>query len=89
MMPFVQYSLNVDAEGVYVRYVDAPNQPFDKHLRKRIKSMDEFISFLQSRLNQFKLHPDQLIIMASSSMDFPQDYTKDPAVIALANEMRS
>jgi hypothetical protein len=51
--------------------------------------MDDFIAFLKARIKKFKLKADDLIIMCSSSMDFPEQETKDKKVIALARELRS
>ncbi len=88
MMPGIQYSLGVEKDGVYVRYVNKANTPYHRHLRRKLTSMNDLIAFLHKRAKKFKVKAEDFIVMGSSSLDFPEEYTKSKKVIALANELR-
>lgn len=88
MIPGIQYSLGVEKDGVYIRYVNRHNVPYSKHLRRKMTSMNDLIAFLHKRAKKFKVNSEDFIIMGSSSLDFPHEYTKRKKVIALANELR-
>lgn len=47
----------------------------------QIRTLDEFYEFATS-------HPHDYIL-SSSTMDFPQEETSDPAIIALCNQIRN
>lgn len=86
MMPGIQFGLGVESDGVYIRFVKTAKQK--KQTKRKIESVDDFISFIKEKAKAAKCNPDDLIIMCSSSMDFADEYTKDPNVIKLANDLR-
>jgi hypothetical protein len=86
MMPGIQYGLGVEKDGVYIRYVDSSKQK--KQTLRKIESVEDFVSFIKARAEKFKCTPDDFIIMCSSSMDFPDEYTKNKKVIKLAHALR-
>ncbi len=86
MMPGIQYSLEVCEDGVYVRYVNSAKQKTQTH--RKIESVEDFITFIKERAKKFRCQPDDFIIMCSSSMDFPEESTKNKKVIALAYALR-
>ena len=86
MMPGIQYGLGVYKDGVYIRYVDSSKQK--TQTRRKIVSVEDFVTFIKERAKKFKCEPDDFIIMCSSSMDFPDEYTKDKKVIKLAHDLR-
>ena len=85
MIPLIQYGLGVYEDGVYIRYQDTEK---GKEKRRLIKSVDDFATFIKLRSKKAKCNPDDFIIMCSSSMDFPKEYTNNKKVIALARALR-
>ena len=49
----------------------------------------DMASFMAQIIAKFSIKPDECIVMCSSSLDFPEQYTKDPKIIAWANKIRS
>lgn len=85
-MPGIQYGLGVETDQVMVRYQDTANGP---QLKRPVISVQDFVQFIKERMKRFKItDPDELVIMCSSSMDFPEDSTDNPATIKLARELR-
>jgi len=86
MIPYIQYGLGVDEDGVYIRY---QNTERGKQLRRKLVNFEDFKQFIVGRMKKAGVKDaDDLIIMCSSSMDFPEEYTKDKAVIKLAHDLR-
>ena len=86
MIPGIQYGLGVYEDGVYIRYQDTAK---GKQKRRKLTSRADFVAFMKARMAKFGILDDtELIISCSSSMDFPEDSTKDKKVIALARELR-
>lgn len=50
------------------------------------KDMADCIAKTMQRLH---VNWDNCVVMCSSSLDFPQEHTKDPKIIAWANKIRS
>lgn len=86
MMPKIQYGLGVEEDGVYIRYIDTAKQK--KPTLRKIESVNDFVTFIKTRAEKFKCTPDDFIIMCSSSMDFPEEVTKDKKIIKLAHAIR-
>ena len=86
MIPGIQYGLGIENDQVIVRYSNTINGPVHKH---PIKNKQEFIDFVVPRAKKAgaKNWAD-LIIVCSSSMDFPEDSTKKKATIRLARALR-
>lgn len=54
-----------------------------------ISSLEDMRQFFTSKAKEFGLpDADHLNIMCSSSLDFPDEYTTDPAVVEMANTIR-
>jgi hypothetical protein len=85
MIPKIQFGLGVDKGGVYIRFVTRPGAT---EIKRKIKSVEDFITFIKTKARAAGCEPDDLIIMCSSSMDFPSEYNKDPKVIKLAKMIR-
>jgi len=77
--------MGVDERGVYMYYVPDVEAP---EITRIITSVDDFISFVKERAAAVPCDPEDLLIVCSSSMDFPDEYNKDPEVIKLANAIR-
>lgn len=86
MIPGIQFVLGVDEDGVYIRFVKTAKQK--RQSRRKIKSVEDFVSFIKAKAKAANCEPDDLIIMCSSSMDFPHEYTKDTKVIKMARTIR-
>lgn len=85
MIPFVQYGLGIENDKVMLRYQDTAKGP---QLKRIVESVADFASFITERCKKAKVKPDDLIIMCSSSMDFPEDSTDNKKTIALARKLR-
>jgi len=85
MIPNKQFSLGVEDNKVKIYFVKKKGGP---EIRRTIKSVEDFAKFITAKAEEAKCKVDDLIIMCSSSMDFPEDSTKDPDVIKLAHALR-
>ena len=54
-----------------------------------IKSVADFRAYIAAEALRSGVKVEDIEVMASSSMDFPAEFTNDPAVIALALELRA
>ena len=89
MIPIIQYGLGIQNDKVVLRYADTEKQgSFEKQKRRVVTSEQDFKSFMQARMKKYNLKADDLIIMCSSSMDFPEDSTNNKKTIALARALR-
>lgn len=86
MIPYIQYGLGVYKDGVYIRYVNSATQKTPT--KRKVKSVSDFQNFIKSRIKKFNLNVDDLFVMCSSSMDFPEESTSNKKVIALAHALR-
>ncbi len=55
---------------------------------RRIKGAQEYARFFQSKATEYGVPVEDLHIMASSSVDFPEEYTDRAEVIELCNRLR-
>jgi hypothetical protein len=85
MIPGIQFGLGVDKDGVYIRYVEIGQK---KERRRKVESVVDFSTFMIERSEKAGVLVDDFIVMCSSSMDFPEEYTSDKNVIKLARELR-
>jgi hypothetical protein len=53
------------------------------------KTLDDYKAFFTKVCEENDLRPEDLVVMSSSSLDFPEEETEDPAVIELCNQIRS
>lgn len=56
--------------------------------KRVVRSVEALDAFLQEAANKAGVERKALSVMCSSSIDFPEDTTKDKAVIKLCNEIR-
>ena len=54
-----------------------------------IDNVDDYQDFFRSKANEFGVQVTDFYIMASSTVDFSDEYTNDPDVIALCDAIRS
>lgn len=86
MIPLIQFGLGIYDGKVQIRWQETVH---GNEQRKVIETYDEFIAFLKERITIANCTPDDLIIVCSSSMDFPEEDTDDEKVIALAHQIRT
>jgi len=60
----------------------------DESPRAVITSRQDFNDYMAAEAARMGTHPDMLNVFVSSTLDFPEDFTTDPATIALAEELR-
>lgn len=72
-----RYFMAVEKDGIQL----SKNK---KKLGKPVKDVDELVALL----GKAGYSDSEDIVMCSSSMDFPREYTDDEAVIALADKIR-
>lgn len=53
-----------------------------------LKTHDDYVSFFRNVCEETGLRPEDLVIMCSSSLDFPKDETDDASVIELCHQIR-
>ena len=86
MIPGIQYGLGVYSDGVYIRYQNKENSP---QRRRKLTSVADFRKFMLGRMKKFGIKSgNDLVISCSSTMDFPEEATKNKKVIALARALR-
>ena len=89
MMPLIQYGLGISDDKVVLRYCDNEKQSsWEKQKRRVITSVDDFARFMHERMKKYNLKEHDIIMMCSSSMDFPEDSTDNKATIKLARALR-
>jgi len=78
--PATYFLLTIDADKLVVRY-DGTTRP--------VASVDNLLAFLRSKAHEAGVPVDDLIVMTSSTLDFPEKYTRDDVVIEMARQIRS
>jgi len=85
MIPNVQFGLGIEKDKVMLRFVEKEGGP---QVKREVTSVKDFTQFILAKAKAAKCEPDDLIIMCSSSMDFPEDSTTNKATIDLAHDLR-
>jgi hypothetical protein len=85
MIPHIQFGLGIYDDKVKIRYVEREGGP---QIKRVVTSVDDFIKFIKEKCKAAKCTPEDLIIMCSSSMDFPEDSTDNKKTIKLAKALR-
>ena len=62
--------------------------PVDSEYVTVIETPEEFVAWGEKEAARLGIDPENMTFMCSSSMDFPEDSTDDPDVIALAQWIR-
>jgi len=78
------FFLTIENEKLVVKFDGSNNG----ETTRVIDSVTDYNDFFRSKADEAGLHVGQLQIMASSSVDFPDEYTKDADVIELAGTIR-
>jgi hypothetical protein len=86
MIPLIQYVLGIKNDNVVLRFTSKEGQK--RQTERVVKSETDFREFMLARMKKYNLKQEDLIIMCSSSMDFPEDDTENKATIALAHALR-
>jgi hypothetical protein len=82
--PATEFYLCIAYDRVWVNF----NGTHGGRMSRPISSLEHFRQFLTSKANEAGMRIEELTVMASSSLDFPDEFTNNPATIALANELR-
>jgi hypothetical protein len=77
-MCILSYILSIENDQVVVKY-------FGPRVITSVRDFHEFLSLETARLG---VSPDELKVFASSTMDFPEEYTSNPETIVLARAVR-
>ncbi len=85
MIPRVQFTVGVRDDQVKVHFVEREGGP---RIERIITSVRDFARFIVDKAKAAKCQPDDLIILYSSSMDFPEDSTRNKVTIKLARALR-
>jgi hypothetical protein len=85
MIPHIQFGLGIYDDKVKIRFVKKKNGP---QIMREITSVEDFTDFIKEKAKAAKCEVDDLIIMCSSSMDFPEESTKNKKTIKLAHALR-
>ena len=75
------FFLTVESDGLDVLH----DGPTGDKIRHRVRSYDELIKYVSSQASG---PIEDVVVMCSSSLDFPDESTDDLAVIALADKVR-
>jgi len=60
----------------------------DRDVSYRVDSVEGYRLLLESEASRLGVTVEDLTVMASSSMDFPEDFTTNPQTVQLARELR-
>ena len=74
------YILRISKDNVVISRSGGPD--------RIITSEEDYAQYLAGECKKYKVELDDLIVMTSSTMDFPYDFTKNEATIALARKLR-
>jgi hypothetical protein len=76
----MSYFLSIDKNKVKIsRYTGGPG--------RIVKSLADFNEYMAAEAKMSGVKVEDIPVMKSSSIDFPEDFTNDPKVIALAKEL--
>jgi len=81
-MPVATYFyLTIEHDRVVVKFTSTRG---GADVTRPIKDVEDFRNFFTSKADEAKVPPETLTVMASSTMDFPEDFTKDQNTVLLA-----
>lgn len=83
-----QYYLTCKSDGVEIRAKSGPKAG-EYVVVALVTTPNAYVEFFEAEMKKFGIGEDDLIIMGSSSMDFPEEYTDRKDVIALCDAIRS
>lgn len=66
-----------------------PLADLDNKNAREVTSLDDLRQFLVNKAREAKVALDDLSVMASSSLDFPEEFTSHKATIALAHAIKA
>lgn len=79
------YCMGIHDDKVKIRYIEKDGGP---EVLREITSIKDYAHFLKGQMEKLRCELDDLCIMCSSSMDFPEDSTDNKKTIKLAHELR-
>ena len=87
MIPLIQYSLTVGntSRRLEVRY---QNTERGRTLHHVFQNGQEFKDWFERRAKKLKCSVDDFIVMASPSVDFPEEYTRHKATLKMCRALR-
>jgi hypothetical protein len=74
------FFLTVEKDGLWVRNHTGH--------RWKLKTVEQYNEFFARKARQYNLDIEDFTILCSSSLDFPEDYTRNKDTIALCNLIR-
>lgn len=69
-------------------YLEVVYGPIGNKTTRKINDADDYNSFFAGKIAEAGGDKDELTVMCSSSVDFPEDYTSDADVIALCHAIK-
>ncbi len=82
-----QYYLTCASDGVQIQ-AKIGSKPGEYVVVALVSSVRGYVDFFTAEMERFGLEEDDMIIMCSSSMDFPDEYTDNADIIALCDAIR-
>lgn len=83
MKPATYFYLTIEHDKVWVKFKGTRGGD----ISRPVKSVDDLKQFLISKADEANVSIGELRVMASSTLDFPDDFTHDGATITLAREL--
>ena len=84
MAAAILFHLGIEHGKLVVQYRSTHAGAF---VTRVVRDMDDLRVFLLSKADEAKVAPEELTVLLSSSIDFPEESTDDPATIALAKAL--
>jgi hypothetical protein len=81
-----RYYLTIEDDAVAIKVYFGLT---DSKTAVRVKTAKDYCDFFETEMKRFGLKEDDLHIQASSSIDFPDEYTSDPDTIKLCEQINS
>jgi hypothetical protein len=91
MIPIIQFSLNCRSDHIEVRHIPTLKGKLKRYRVTTKAGLRRLLNAACTKLKKAGVEKpeEELIIICSSSLDFPQEYTKSKKIIDLCNWLRS
>jgi hypothetical protein len=83
--PATYFFLTIEYDNVVVKYDGTSGGK----VTRPIRDIEDYRQFFISKADEAGVDIDNFDVMCSSSIDFPEEHTKNPKTINLAREIRS
>lgn len=77
------YIIGVEAKSIRVSYRVAGI----RHRHSNFTTLEGMRRFFAAQVKRYRIPVERLIILGSSSLDFPKEYTKDRKVLAMVRKI--